>query len=266
MRRSSFAHAASSEGADALNRVFERYLVPIDFSAEQLQLHVAYNDVDPAASPIWYDDAGGVLAAALLAFRGDRAWIGGFGVAPEYRGHGYATQLLESLEQAARERGARTVQLEVLAGNHAAIALYRNAGFEPLRTLHTFERLVERAEAAEGFIAASPGAFIDAPDPVLPCWQREPQSLRNGAASAAITDGKGTYAVYRSNPHLAQIFKLHAQDARRLDAIAEAISGTRDSARVAILNEPEESGVCAHAKTARWSEPFMQYEMKLRLD
>jgi GNAT superfamily N-acetyltransferase len=67
---------------------------------------MTYNDVDPLASPLWYDDNGRVLAAALLAVRGKRGWIGAFGVAPENRRHGYATQLLDTLKDIARARAA----------------------------------------------------------------------------------------------------------------------------------------------------------------
>src|SRR5690349_4225367 len=95
MRFLTFADAAPGEGAAAMNRVFQNYLVPMNFTPEQLNLHVAYNDVDLGISPIWLDDEGNVIAAALLGVRGKRAWIGGFGIAPEYRGQGYAKRLLE---------------------------------------------------------------------------------------------------------------------------------------------------------------------------
>ncbi|HEY9180450.1 MAG TPA: GNAT family N-acetyltransferase, partial [Candidatus Baltobacteraceae bacterium] len=142
MRRTSFAQAAVGEGASALNRVFERYRIPITFSSEQLHLHMTFNDVDAAASPLWYDDDGNVLGAAILAIRGKRGWVGGFGVAPEYRGRGYAAALCNALEETARERSLETIQLEVLSDNEPAIATYRNAGFEIVRTLRSFERLI----------------------------------------------------------------------------------------------------------------------------
>jgi GNAT superfamily N-acetyltransferase len=178
MRHSTFAQAASGAGASALNRVFERYLVPITFSSEQLHLHIAYNDVDPSASPIWYDENGNVLAAALLAFRGKRAWIGGFGVAPEFRSRGYGHQLLDALIGTARERGVKSIQLEVLADNLPAIQAYRKAGFERSRVLRSFEHFVEDPSKPAGFITAAIEDFINVPDPATPCWQRERSTLR----------------------------------------------------------------------------------------
>ena len=55
--------------------------------------HVRRNDVDLTRSPRW--TVGGELSgAALPAFRGDRAWVGGFGVVPAYRGRGLARRYL----------------------------------------------------------------------------------------------------------------------------------------------------------------------------
>jgi ribosomal protein S18 acetylase RimI-like enzyme len=265
VRRASFAQAAAGEGAAALNRVFERYLVPINFSSEQLHLHITYNDVDAGASPIWYDDAGTVLAAALLAIRGKRGWIGGFGVAPEYRGRGYASELLKTLEDTARERGLESIQMEVLADNVPAIQAYRKAGYEIVRTLHSFERTFENAEKPSGFVNASPEEFIAAPDPVTPCWQRERATLRNGAVSTAITDARDSYALYRYNAQAAQVLKLNVPSAASLDALAQAIASGREFQSILILNEPANSPISTYAKTAHWNEPFTQYEMGLSL-
>jgi predicted GNAT family acetyltransferase len=226
---------------------------------------MSYNDVDPAASPLWYDDEGNVLAAALLAIRGKRAWIGGFGVAPEYRGRGYAADLLRTLERTARERGLHSIQLEVLVDNHPAIQTYRKGGFEIARTLRSFERIVEDARKPDGFASGSAGEFIDMPDAVPPCWQRERAALRNGAVSTAVADTRNNFALFRFNAHAAQVFKVHAGDAKSFDALACAIASGREFQSVLLLNEPDESPIAAYAKTARWSEPFTQYEMKLAL-
>lgn len=265
MRRESFAQAAVGQRASVLNRVFERYLVPVTFSSEQLHLHMTYNDVDAGASPIWYDDEGNVLAAALLAIRGKRAWIGGFAVAPEHRGRGIAAELLCSIEATARERGVVSIQLEVLAGNLPAFHLYGNAGFEVTRTLRSFERLIEASTKRRDFVTAAPDDFIDLPDAAPPCWQRERRTLRAGAVSTALADGKGNYALFRYNAQAAQVLKLGARDAQRLDDLAHAIAAGRAFQSIMLLNEPDESPLAGYARTAGWSEPFLQYEMLLRL-
>jgi GNAT superfamily N-acetyltransferase len=50
-------------------------------------------------------------------------------VAPEARGRGVATALLEAATGWARARGARALQLGVVCGNDAARRLYEHAGF-----------------------------------------------------------------------------------------------------------------------------------------
>ncbi len=51
-------------------------------------------------------------------------------IEPIWRRHGLAGLLLDLGLDLARGRGARTALLEVRAGNGAALALYRRAGFE----------------------------------------------------------------------------------------------------------------------------------------
>ncbi len=227
MRRETFAQAAAGVGASALNRVFERYPIPITFSSEQLHLHMTYNDVDAGASPLWYDDDGNVLAAALLAIRAKRGWIGGFGVAPEYRHHGYASELSNTLKESARARGLTSIQLEVLADNVPAIHAYRAAGFKIARTLRSFECVVQDGRKPTGFFTSGPDDFIDLTDARPPCWQRERRTLRSGAVSTAVSDGKHTYALFRYNDQVAQVLKLGAPDTVALDELAHAVAAGR---------------------------------------
>jgi GNAT superfamily N-acetyltransferase len=265
MRRTSFAEAPIDDGTAALNRVFEDYLVPIAFSPEQLQLHMSYNDVDPALSPIWFDERGSVLAAALLAIRGQRGWIGGFGVAPEYRGQGYATALIDHMLDLAKARQLKSLTLEVLCQNTAAIAVYRNAGFGIGRRLLSFEKITEDAQMPTGFAYASPDDLWNEAEATRPCWQRENASLRNGAASSAVTDGNGSYALFRSNASVTQILKIQAHDAGKLTTLANALSAGHRFQNLLLLNEPEQSPLTALAQDSNWNEQFIQYEMQLTL-
>ena len=265
MRRSSFANAAVQDGAAALNRVFNEYLVPITFSSEQLHLHMTYNDVDSTASPIWYDDAGNVLAAALLAVRARRGWIGGFGVAPNYRRQGYARMLLESLVETACVLGVQSLQLEVLRENEPAIGVYQRGGFRIERELRSFETLYEDAAVPPGFVFTSPDELIDEPDTVRPCWQRERATLRNGAVSASVTDEHSNFALFRFNADLAQVLKLGVGSADDLVHVGQAVASGHHFQNVLLLNEPQESPIAECARKAGWDEPFVQYEMVLEL-
>lgn len=53
-------------------------------------------------------------------------------VAPEWRRRGLARRLMDALVADALEAGARTIELEVRAGNAAAIGLYAAYGFDTL--------------------------------------------------------------------------------------------------------------------------------------
>lgn len=265
MRRSTFAQAAPDDGAAAMNHVFEQYLVPIAFSAEQLRLHMVYNDVDPSSSPIWYDDDGAVVAAAMLALRQRRGWIGGFGVAPEYRGKGYGRALVDRLIMIASERSLESLSLEVLSENEPAIAVYGKAGFTITRRLFCFETFVEGAQMPQDFKYADPEQFIDATQTTRPAWQRESASLRNGAISTAVSDGNSRYALFRHSANVAQVFKLNADRSEDLTVLTTAICAGEPFSGVMLLNEPEESPLVPYARRAGWNEPFVQYEMKLTL-
>jgi ribosomal protein S18 acetylase RimI-like enzyme len=265
IRHAFFSQLPSADAAGALNRAFEEYLVPIQFSPEQLQLHMRYNDVSASMSPVWFDDEGAVVAAALLAIRDTRGWVGGFAVAPRYRGQNYGKALIRYVVNAARESGLNRISLEVLTENTAAIALYRSAGFAITRRLISFETLIERAPLPTEFSRVSPGDLLSVEEAATPCWQREAATLRNGAASHAVRDPHGNYALFWHNETLAQVFTAHAADARALIALTQALTIGQEFETVLLLNEPEESALTGYAREAGWNEPFVQYEMELQL-
>ena len=73
-------------------------------------------------------------AAGLLGYIGsqsvpDEADMMNLAVRPDARRQGVAQALLRALEAALREKGIRSLTLEVRAGNAPAIRLYTQAGF-----------------------------------------------------------------------------------------------------------------------------------------
>ena len=71
---------------------------------------------------------------------GDVVFIDEIWIAPERRGRGVGTALIQHAMQAMRERGAVAFELEVTPDNARARALYERLGFRPLR--NTSLRLV----------------------------------------------------------------------------------------------------------------------------
>src|SRR5262245_6085870 len=57
--------------------------------------------------------------------------LGAMWVAPSQRGRGLGDRLLAAGIDWAREAGAASIRLGVVAGNASALGLYRRAGFEP---------------------------------------------------------------------------------------------------------------------------------------
>jgi diamine N-acetyltransferase len=64
-----------------------------------------------------------------LEWLGRDAFVDEFYLREEYRGRGWGRRTMEFLEEAARAAGIRTLHLEVVHENSAALQLYRKLGF-----------------------------------------------------------------------------------------------------------------------------------------
>lgn len=72
----------------------------------------------------------GVLAGTVMAgYEGHRGWINYLAVAPEFRRSGIGRALMERAEELLRAAGCPKINLQVRAGNGAAVAFYRRLGF-----------------------------------------------------------------------------------------------------------------------------------------
>jgi len=96
-------------------------------SPRQYRQHLA----SPKAIVLVAVDASGLLGTALVFFRreSDLARLYSIAVAHGARGRGVGEALLTAVEQAARQRGARRMRLEVHQGNAAAMRLYERRGY-----------------------------------------------------------------------------------------------------------------------------------------
>lgn len=122
----------------AFNTGYSGYTIPVNVDGPQLRHHIEQNDVDLEASCIaLHDDQ--VVGFVLLGIRGEKGWIGGLGVHPEYRRQGIGVQLMCAAIHNAREQKLQTTQLEVIEGNVAAHQLYTGLGFAEVRRLLILE-------------------------------------------------------------------------------------------------------------------------------
>lgn len=255
--------------------------------------HVARNDVDLARSPRW-TVRGALAGAALLAFREERAWVGGFGVAAEFRGRGLARRFLAETLAIARAAGATAVELEVIAHNAAAIALYERGGFVRIGELIAWTRDplspsaphdapavsadAVRAHGARAYRTAEIAAI--ARDPAT-CWQREPRSVAAASPAtlllAGSADAPSFYAFVRRDDARAVVLDAgtrvfatsdaHAQ-ATTSDAIAIVAELDRRFADVplVLINEPPRGAFHdALAAAPAWRELARQWRMRAEL-
>lgn len=123
--------------ADVLARAFADYFVQIPFSVPMLLSFVRADSVDLSASRIFVRD-GVAVGGAWIARRGWNCRLGGMAIVPEARRAGVGRAIMVQLLAEAKSRGDRTMVLEVIEQNHAAIELYRASGFQTIRRLIGF--------------------------------------------------------------------------------------------------------------------------------
>ncbi len=129
-----------------MNRGFESYLIPIQFSVPAFEAMLRKDGIDLALSRVLLTD-GIPSGIALIARRGCVSRLAAMGIAKEARGKGSGSRLMDVLLREARARGDREMALEVIEQNDPAVHLYRKFGFEPMRRLIS---LVKRNEEQSG--------------------------------------------------------------------------------------------------------------------
>lgn len=227
MRQISFADLDLSQQTAALNLVYRDYHMPFQVASEWVEEHIRAHSIEAQRSPLWLDGRGQVAALALLALRQGRAWIGGFGVAPAYRGNRLSGPVLsETLKDV-----SVPVQLEVLLPNLKARATYERGGFRIQRQLAVMEGPAGQASDP----LEMPGSL---------CWQRQLASVERMADLTWV----GKQLAYRGT----QIYFVGP------GAVWGELAG---QARLRISNE--EVGSPLHGQLLRlgWQEVARQYEM-----
>lgn len=268
MRQTTLATLTFRALADAFNLVYTDYFVPVAVTEQAARSHVEAGDIDRASSPLWLDDTGGVVGFAALGVRGTRGWVGGFGVAPAYRGQGISHGLIGALLDRAKRIGVRDVALEVLAQNAPAIRAYRRAGFAHRRDLRTF-RWAKPVEAGEGpeMHPADPASLLPhrARIGASPPWQREPASVAKmpgleGLACGA-PDAPRAFLLSRAVDDAITIVDIAAPDADTAIRLVGALARRAAGRPMRLTNEPEGSPVCAALSSLGWEEIIRQHEM-----
>jgi ribosomal protein S18 acetylase RimI-like enzyme len=280
MRRTTLAEVGYADLAAGFSRVYQGYAVPVAVDAAWAERHALGNDLDLASSPLWLDDVGETIGLAALGVRGERGWIGGFGLAPDARGKGLGRDLLAAVLNAARQRGLRRVQLEVLAGNAPAIALYERGGFRRTRVLRILEG--EPLPVAAGGLPVGDAPLrvvidhFDRLHAVPMAWQREAASFARlpglravaagpdaAPAAAALMHGAVGGPIRVLDIGVAETYDAAAVDAA-LRALLSAVAADGE-ATTRLVNEPAGSPVDEALGRLGWRETGRQFEMEMLL-
>ena len=230
------------------NLGYEGYFVPIQYTEVMLHHYIADEDLDLDSSPVLLD-RGELVGFSYLGRRGDRGWIGGFGVAPAHRGRGIGREIFAEQMAIARRLGLARVQLEVLRQNWAR-RLYAHAGLRTTRDLVSLAVALPRgARAPEGIRRTTRSVYADhharlhADFPA--CWPREARSQLASPGLRVLAVGPpdtptGLLVVGRV-PAALQIYDAAATDLAQAEALLAALASYRPGMSVTLTNEPEGS-------------------------
>jgi len=90
-----------------------------------------------------------VVGTAMGGYDGHRGWVNYLAVAPELRGKGLGRKLMATLESLLTARGCPKLNLQVRAGNEAAIGFYTRLGYKQDEVVSLGKRLIEDAAQEE---------------------------------------------------------------------------------------------------------------------
>ena len=111
---------------------------------------------------VWQADGRIVGNATLLTTKAwDRYLVANVAVHPSYRRQGIARALMESVNTYVRNRGGRTVLLQVVKDNHPAIDLYKSLGYESVANMTTWYATASRIREISSELAGFPEPVID---------------------------------------------------------------------------------------------------------
>lgn len=254
------------------NQAYAGYFVPLAYTPERLQRHLTTADIALEHSVVLVD-RGDAVALSLLGVRGERGWIGGFGVAPSHRRRGVGTALMLAHTEIIDRLALRTVQLEVMVQNWAR-RVYEQAGFTVTRRLSVFAGPGPTAApplAREVAVEVALATLEMAPRESAPCWQREAASLaalpRAAVRAFLSRDAAGETGVLLCEPSAGAPLRI-LDVAGSEDAVAGVLSHAAQALganQVLLVNEPETTAVHRLLSRLGCPEISAQWEMHRRV-
>lgn len=258
--------------AEAHDRAFANYFFPFSANAEMFARRVRVEQIDLYRSLLAYD-GDELFGAATLAVRGEVGRLASLGLAEQQRGRGRSHELMDAVIEQARSCGLKTLKLEVLTHNIAAIRLYQRAGLSIVRNLLLLERAAKTVDADHtGILKAAAAAGLlrhfvrlhQAP----PTWSRDLPSL------LVMENLRGLYLGDEAMPDAYVLFDVRAdggmiiKDLAAADVASAAVlcaNLCRSRRQLIAFNEPEESVFITPLKERGFVEIGRQHEMACEL-
>lgn len=259
------------------NRAYEGYYVPITLTEQQIEQYILTDSIDLAASQVAQIEQGESVGVCLLAINGQRGWVGGMGVATDYRRQGIGRQLMTAILATARDRQLTSVQLEVLTQNSPAKTLYESLGFETTRQLLILSREPGALPPSVPLLqTVSPEDVLSNYDlyhPVPNPWQRDlPVLTRMTELGAQIWRSSADDAISAYVLGFASDETIALLDAACLPgaeyAMQQVIVGLHalyPQATARLVNIPSDDPVTAILQAAGYTVSNQQYEMRYDL-
>jgi ribosomal protein S18 acetylase RimI-like enzyme len=270
---------ARSDFLTAFNRAYSDYFVPLHFDPPAFDLILERESIriEASAAALQGDQ---IVGIGMLGVRGQRAWIGGMGVIPEYRHQGIGRQMMRWLLDQARALGVKRIQLEVITQNAPAIALYGSLGFR-----HVREMAVLTAEPIANLPSDPPlnGTRITAEGPVRLIklmdqvsefrtpWQRDRETILqivDRVDGLLAQESEGTpqgIALWSGAGERAGILALLARTPDIGAALLRRIRLALPEASLYYSNVPTEDPLLPMLKQHGFTEVIAQYEMEYDL-
>lgn len=265
--------AASSftldEYADIFTRSFAGYFYPMTMTTPVMSARVRSESIDLHRSVVLMvgDEPAG---EATMAIRGDRAWCGGFGILPAFRGRGYAKPLFAKFLAQAQQAGVKHLTLEVLTKNERALKTYTNAGMKIVRQTRLFE-----------WLHPSPDNVVEAAWPpadmkmvaenfhrlheVAPVWARDLPSVMQRAGLKQIKleadDRVAAYALLNINESTVRIVDFAVDDIFVAASLLQIIQ--MSSAKITSIDEPADAPMTHAFDMVDFREFDSQHELAI---
>lgn len=266
----SAADISAEQLLSTFNLSYSDYMVPLQLNAAQLQGTIDHYDLDLRQSCVALVDNDPV-GMGFLGVRGQRGWIGGMGVIPDFRGQGIGRKIMNQLIANGRALSLDAIGLEVIEGNKAAHQLYLSLGFTESRRLLIVQiKEIPQIDGAGEFVESSLDdalTYFSVFHQVGNPWQREKETLTKshelGAWLYRQDEQVAAYLIGRTTPQMIQIMDigLAPNSGEQLTHFMSLLSDAQPDTPASMVNLPEDDPAWPLMHNMGFTESLAQIEM-----